>query len=135
MLNITKATRSQRWVDFGDEKYLVRFTPSFEGLKDFFDLAKEIIVDWNGIVGADNQPLPCTDEVLIEFVRSDEGIERLKFLMQQAANYNGFTRIEALLKNLMTPLGGVSTGQAVQPNGAPNANESVNQQIPVKTVH
>lgn len=136
MLNITKATRSERWVEYGnDEKYLIRFTPTFEGLRDFFDLAKEIIVDWQGVVGADEKPIPCNNDILAEFVRSDEGVERLKFLMQQASTHNGFTRIEELLKNSIAPSSGASTSPVVPPNGASNASASAGQTNLVKTAH
>lgn len=136
MLNITKATRSQRWVEYGDERYLIRFTPTFSGLIDNLQLAQEIIVDWeNAVVGADGSSLPCTKDVLTEFVKTDEGMERLLFLMREAASQKGFTNIEALLKNLTAPSSGASTGQALPPNGAKNASENVNLQSNVKTVH
>lgn len=156
MLNITKAKRSERWVDGAiptwdesdpenpkitgwqnveGERYLIRFTSTFRNLRDFFEIAKEIIVDWEGVIGADNKPLPCTDAILAEFVRTDEGTERLRYLMFQAASQKGFTRIEELLKNSIAPFVGQSTGQGVAPNGAKNASESANLQNHAPTAH
>ena len=76
ILDIDKISYEARWFDFQDGRLKIRPYPAsmnditikvgkgmiFSG-EESLKMFEYCLIDWEGIVGADDKPIPCTDEV------------------------------------------------------------------------
>ncbi|MBW2341223.1 MAG: hypothetical protein JRF50_12920 [Deltaproteobacteria bacterium] len=74
-LDVTDLTYDPVWFDLGDARLNIRPFPASKSDVIFrngslvisgenqYEIFSYCLVDWENVVGADNKPLPCTDEV------------------------------------------------------------------------
>lgn len=135
MINIYSDHKApEKWFAFpqsSDEQYLLRYIPANSISPDdpqkpddalIFNakVLQRGLVDWKGVLGEDNQPLPCTEQTRLAFLREPSGAteDRLKWIFETVFVREKFSEADGILKNSPAPSPGASTSPRPRPAAA-----------------
>lgn len=119
MINIKHPNKSpEKWFTYPaspDEQYLLRYIPinsipTNKPLEINEYVVKQAIIDWRGVNGENDEPIACTEENRLAFLRDPSGDaeERLSWIFEMVYVKANFSNLDELLKNSKAPLLGAS---------------------------